>query len=122
YFNLDSIRVTRTGSTPSPDPQIPSDTANRTFFCTFSSSPTECGFSVQQKTSGRATIVNGTGRDGSTAVRLHTEPGDTNVAGSGSNERNDLSLGTSRTDCSEGKEQWWAHSVLFPNDYTGDSS
>jgi hypothetical protein len=57
-------------------------------------------------------------RDGKRSVRLHTEPGDTDVAGSGANgERNDLRLASIATDCFEGQEQWWAHSVLFPNDY-----
>jgi len=54
---------------------------------------------------------------GVTAVRLHTEPGDNNVNGSGAHERNDLILNQSRSDGYEGREQWWAHSVLFPDDY-----
>jgi hypothetical protein len=54
---------------------------------------------------------------GVNAVRLHTEPGDNNVNGSGTHERNDLILNQSLTDGYEGKEQWWAHSVLFPDDY-----
>ncbi|HEX9450095.1 MAG TPA: fibronectin type III domain-containing protein, partial [Burkholderiales bacterium] len=43
--------------------------------CTFATSPTDCGFQVQEKVTGRATVVS-LGRDGGTAVRLHTEPGD----------------------------------------------
>src|SRR5258706_588246 len=50
-------------------------------------------------------------------VRLHTRPGDSNVAGSGRAERNDLALSQGTTDCYEGREQWWAHSILFPDDY-----
>jgi hypothetical protein len=57
------------------------------------------------------------GRDGSTAVRLRTEPGDSNVFGSGDSERTDLSLSQGQTDCSQGKEAWWGHSVMFPSDY-----
>ena len=50
-------------------------------------------------------------------VRLHTRPGDSDVAGSGDAERNDLTLSQAATDCYEGREQWWAHSILFPDDY-----
>jgi hypothetical protein len=84
--------------------------------CTFANSPTDCGFAEQAKVAGRASIVN-IGRVGPTAVRLHTEPGDNNVAGSGINERDDLTLSQLATGCSEGVEQWWAHSILFPDDY-----
>ena len=86
-----------------------------TFQCAFSNSPTECGFGEQGK-SRRATLVN-TARDGATAVRLHTEPGDSGVSGSGSSERNDLALSPGETECDEGREQWWAHSIRFPSDY-----
>jgi hypothetical protein len=88
----------------------------QTFFCTFANSPTDCGFQVQEKVPGRATIVN-IGRDGGTALRLHTEPGDDNVAGSGTNERDDLTLSVPETDGYQGREQWWAHSILFPSDF-----
>jgi hypothetical protein len=116
YFNLNSIRISETapssnpGSNPSPQPSA------REFFCTFQSSPGECGFGVQAKDGSRVSIVSG-GRDGSTAVRLRTMPGDSNVFGSGSSERADLSLSQGSTDCAQGKEAWWAHSVMFPSDY-----
>jgi polysaccharide lyase-like protein len=87
------------------------------FFCTFANSPTECGFEEQAKTRGRATIVN-IGRDGGTAVRLHTEPGDNNIEGSQGMERNDLWLSQAETGCYEGREQVWEHSILFPSDFT----
>jgi hypothetical protein len=86
------------------------------FFCSFEESPTDCGFHEQAKVKGRATLVD-IARDGSKAVRLHTEPGDSNVSGSGARERNDLRLSQSATDCYEGREHWWAHSILFPDDY-----
>jgi hypothetical protein len=86
------------------------------FSCSFATSPGECGFFEQGKVPGRASIVN-IGRDGGTGVRLRTEPGDSNVNGSGAWERNDLALSQAQTDCYEGREQWWAHSVLFPDDY-----
>lgn len=69
---------------------------------------------VEQKAPGRAVVVN-VGRDGGTGLRLHTEPGDNNVAGSGTNERNDVAL--QYTDGVQGREHWWAHSILFPDDY-----
>jgi hypothetical protein len=40
-----------------------------------------------------------------------------NVAGSLEAERNDLALSQKATDCYEGREHWWAHSILFPDDY-----
>ena len=113
YFNLNQLRLTAaSGSSativaPSSPPQ---------FFCTFGSAATDCGFREQAKVPGRATVVSG-GRDGSTAVRLHTEPGDNTVNGSGTWERNDLSLGISSSYCNQGQEEWWAHSVLFPSDF-----
>ncbi|MBC7773637.1 MAG: heparin lyase I family protein [Pyrinomonadaceae bacterium] len=69
---------------------------------------------VEQKAPGRATVVN-VGRDGGTALRLHTEPGDTNVAGGGTNERNDVAL--QYAEGVRGRTQWWAHSILFPDDF-----
>src|SRR6266850_4157073 len=65
--------------------------STRTFSCTFSSSPADCGFFEESKVAGRATILS-SGRDGGRAVRLHSEPGDSNVSGSGVNERDDISL------------------------------
>ena len=84
------------------------------FFCDFSGSYRDCEFSEQAKVAGRATMVTVAGVN---AVRLHTESGDNNVAGSGDHERNDLTSSQATTDGYEGREHWWAHSVLFPNDY-----
>ncbi len=70
---------------------------------------------VEQKVPGRAVVVN-VGRDGGSGLRLHTEPGDSDVSGSGTNERNDVAL-TQFTDGVQGREQWWAHSILFPADF-----
>jgi hypothetical protein len=111
YFDLNSVRVVAPGgSTGSADPGAVN------FLCSFVNLPTDCGFSEQGKVSGRASIVS-IGRDGATAVRLHTEPGDNYVAGSGDAERNDLTTSQANTDGYEGREHWWAHSVLFPSDY-----
>ena len=121
YFNLNSIRITEsgpasnTGSNPAPQ------TGDRQFFCTFTSSPGECGFGIQAKSDNRVSIVSG-GRDGSTAVRLRTLSGDSDIFGSGSSERADLSLSQGSTDCSQGKEAWWAHSVMFPSDYVSPTN
>ncbi|HKW36345.1 MAG TPA: heparin lyase I family protein [Burkholderiales bacterium] len=116
------------GARPGASPPAPPRAA--TFFCSFASSPSDCGFTEQAKAPGRANVVavglaGGAagraglriGRDGPTSVRLHTEPGDSNVAGSLENERDDLALSQAATDCYEGREQWWAHSILFPDDY-----
>src|ERR1041385_429890 len=90
--------------------------ADAGYFCSFETSPMDCGFKEQAKVPGRASLVD-IARDGSKAVRLYTEPGDNGVRGSGTWERNDLTLDQARTGCYEGAEQWWAHSVLFPGDY-----
>jgi hypothetical protein len=89
--------------------------AGATFFCTFDTSPTDCGFQEQGRVQ-RASLI-GIGRDGGTAVRLRTEPGDNNVSGSGDMERNDLLLSQAESDVYEGREAWWAHSMMFPNDF-----
>jgi hypothetical protein len=90
------------------------------FFCSFENSPTECGFREQAKVPGRATLVN-FGRHGGSAVRLHTEPDDTEVSGSRQWTRNDLTLRRSASYCNQGQEEWWAHSILFPDDYVASS-
>jgi len=96
---------------------LPATTAAQTTFaCSFKNSPTDCGFREQSVRGGRASITS-TARDGGTSVRLHTEPGDANIAGSGNYERDDLSLGVEATGCAESVEQWWAHSLYFPDDY-----
>jgi hypothetical protein len=84
------------------------------FSCSFERSWTGCGFHEQAKAPGRFSLVEVAGRKG---VRLLTQPGDSGVAGSGPAERSDLALSREATDCSEGREQWWAHSILFPDDY-----
>lgn len=63
--------------------------------------------------SGRIALVNVGGRN---AVRLETRPGDNLYAGPDV-ERCDLLLPQEHTDGYEGREQWWAHSVWFPNDF-----
>ncbi len=102
-------------TTPGAPPPTPSP-GQVLFSCTFLTAPTDCGFSVQQKVPGRATTAS-FGRNGGRAARLLTQPGDNNVAGSGANERTDLALSQQATDGYQGREHWWAHSILFPGDY-----
>ena len=64
----------------------------------------------------RSTLVE-TSRSGTRGVRLHTEPGDSGVRGSGHWERDDLMKAPDPSYCNEGQEEWWAISVLFPSDF-----
>ena len=111
-FGLNQIRI----STPGSNPASASSSGSVKFFCTFPNSATDCGFREQAKVLGRAHLIS-TARDGSTGVRLLTKIGDSNVSGSGSHERNDLTTSQTQTDCYEGREQWWAHSTLFPSNF-----
>lgn len=73
---------------------------------------------VQAKEPGRVSVVPSPGRRDQKALRLQVLPGDTNVAGSGPGaDRADAMIGSSLTDAVEGREQWWAWSTYFPNDY-----
>src|SRR5690242_1142113 len=51
------------------------------------------------------------------SLRLHTEPGDDQVHGSGTWERDDVGKAPDASYCNEGQEEWWAVSVMFPSDY-----
>ncbi len=104
-----------------PEPLPAPELCQQVFFCDFEMSPTECGFHEQAKSPPRASIVD-VGRSGARSVRLHTQPGDRNVAGSGSAERNDLTLSQEATGCYAGAEQVWEHSILFPDDFTAPSN
>ncbi len=84
--------------------------------CEFVNSATDCGFSLQAAAANRATNA-GPGVDVPTGAVLTTLPGDSNIAGSGTNERTDLSLAPSPSYCNQGQEEWWAHSVMFPPSY-----
>jgi hypothetical protein len=78
-----------------------------------------CGMTEQSKIepAHRSTFTTQS-RTGGKAIKLTTQVGDNNVHGSGSWERVDLSLDPSSSYCNQGQEEWWAHSVLFPSDYT----
>ena len=132
YFNLNSVNVVAASSptpvpvpTPVPTPvpaptPVPIPTAGVSWSCDFENE--YCGFLEQSKLgdappSARRSSLVAPSRSGKLAVRLHTEPGDNNVHGSGTWERDDLSYGPSSAYCNQGQEEWWAHSVLFPDDY-----
>src|SRR5947208_2336442 len=89
---------------------------NAVWSCEFTNSPTDCGLYFRAAASTRAALV-GPGRDGPTGVQLTTQPGDINIAGSGSNERADLTRSPSSTYCNQGQDEWWAHSLMFPPGY-----
>lgn len=75
-------------------------------------------WTVQAKDLSRASVVPSPGRAGQAAMRLEVMPGDTDVAGSGSNaDRTDAMIPASVTDAAEGRDQWWSWSTYFPADY-----
>ncbi len=122
YFDLDNI-VTLATAPPAPAQPPPTQsfqTSAADFACVFNALPA-CGFVEQGKVSGRASLTT-LSRAGGLALRLHTEPGDTDVVYSGAMERDDVYLarpGTADPEMyGEGVEQWWAHSILFPDDFT----
>lgn len=91
------------------------------YACDFENS--YCDFNEQSKIgdappSARRSSLVSSSRNGSTALRLHTEPGDNSVHGSGAWERNDLQKSPDSSYCNEGQDEWWAVSVLFPSDYS----
>src|SRR6266446_2380707 len=99
-----------------PPPASAQISPNATWSCEFTNSPADWGFYLQAFASSRGTIVS-PGRDGSTAAELTTQPGDSNLFGSGTAERADVDLGTSATYCNQGQDEWWAHSLMFPQSY-----
>lgn len=90
--------------------------ANAAWSCTFPTSSLDCALSLQAAAPDRASLVTDA-RDGSNAVKLTTQPGDVDLFGSGTAERADLELSPSGSYCNQGQEEWWAHSLMFPNDY-----
>jgi len=100
---------------PDPDPNPPTDVP--IVRADFETSPTENGlFSLQAANPDRATIISG-GREGSNCVRLRTSGSDTNLNNSGQMERCDLQLSQFNSDGYEGRENWYAHSVMFGSDW-----
>src|SRR2546430_13373371 len=80
----------------SPQPAHAQISPNAVWSCEFTNSPTDCGLYLEAAASTRATLV-GPGRDGPTAVPLTTQPGDINIAGSGSHEAAALGVAPTST-------------------------
>src|SRR5947207_21274 len=99
-----------------PPPASAQISSTAIWSCEFVNSATDCGFNLQAFASNRATVVS-PGRDGSTAAELTTQPGDSNLFGSGTAERADVDLGISAAFCNQGQDEWWAHSLMFPQNY-----
>ena len=118
YFDLDLIAI-QARATAAAASAPPPQSLGVGFACMFNSLPA-CGFVEQAKVPGRAQLTT-ISRDGGTALRLHTEPGDSDVVYSGAEERDDVYLakpGTADPEVyGEGVEQWWSHSILFPDDF-----
>jgi hypothetical protein len=83
-----------------------------------------CDFLEQSKlgewtppATGRRSSIVDIARSGARGVRLHTEPGDSQVRGSDHWERDDLMKPPDPSYCNEGQEEWWAVSVMFPADF-----
>src|SRR5437764_13080471 len=89
---------------PPPPASATQISPNASWSCEFVNSPTDCGFNLQAFASNRATVVN-PGRDGSTAAELTTQPGDSNLFGSGTAERADVDLGISATCWNQGQDE-----------------
>src|SRR5690349_19858373 len=68
-----------TSASTAPAPGI---SPNALWSCDFPQAPTDCGLNEQTAEPDRATIVS-PGRDGPHAVQLTTQPGDSNIDGSG---------------------------------------
>ncbi len=96
FFDLNSIRIAAPAAPPPPPPPPPPNPSLVDFACSFVGLP-DCGLEEQSKVPGRATLTS-IAREGATGIRLHTEPGDNNVASSGEMERNDLWLSQAASD------------------------
>jgi hypothetical protein len=143
FFNLNTISVLASAGTltPPPTPAPPAQTQTPTPTPTSTPTPTPapaplpaapagsvkwscdfenttCGMGEHSKTepTPRSTYV-ANARTGSRGISLNTRPGDNNVHGSGDWERNDLILGASSEYCNQGQTEWWAHSVMFPDNF-----
>jgi hypothetical protein len=79
-----------------------------------------CDFHEQSKVAasgGRRSAFVQLSTSGSIGIKLTTQSGDDQVNGSGTWERNDLAKPPHASYCNPGQEEWWAFSILFPNDY-----
>jgi hypothetical protein len=78
---------------------------------------------VQEKAPDRATVVSNSSLPGGYMARFEVDPGDNNVAGSGSNgERTEALTSTASTGAYPGTEQWWAWSTYWDPSFTSTTS
>src|SRR2546429_8784970 len=96
----------------SPQPAHAQISPNAVWSCEFTNSPTDCGLYLEAAASTRAALV-GPGRDGPTAVPLTTQPGDINIAGSGSEEGARLGVARTPAHCNQGQGGGGGASRLF---------
>ena len=92
--------------------------AAASYACDFEN--TYCDFNEQSKlesTGGQRSTIVASAASGIRGVKLTTLVGDNNIHGSGTWERNDLSKPPAADYCNAGQEEWWAFSVMFPEDY-----
>ena len=113
------IKRLRQASQPPAPPDRDETIEGADMVHSFETSPTEGGkYAIQAKAPGRVSLVN-VARHGAKGVRLFAENGDVNISGSGSGKRCDLRLSVEHSgDIREGVEQWWAHSIFLPDDFT----
>lgn len=96
--------------------------AGERLFHGFEATPTEGGFyGIQSKDrdrggDGRVTLVP-RARQGSSALKLTTFPGDSGVHGSNHWERTDVAAGPDQVGGKAGLSWWWANSFLLPEDF-----
>ena len=100
--------------------QAQSIPATASYSCDFESG--HCDFVEQSKhgdapPAARRSSLVPTARSGARGLRLHTQPGDSNVRGSDHWERNDVMKPPDAHYCNEGQEEWWSISVMFPPDF-----
>jgi hypothetical protein len=88
------------------------------FLHSFEDSITENGaYHLQGAGPDRITLIDAPVRHGSRAIRFITSGRDTRIHGSGAWERSELRMDTRLSDGDEGRENWWAHSTYFPDDF-----
>ena len=98
-----------------PGSNIP---ATASYSCDFEN--TYCDFHEQSKvasTGGHRSSIVASAASGTRGVKLTTLVGDSAVNGSGTWERNDLMKPKDASYCQPGQEEWWAFSIMFPDDY-----
>ena len=100
------------------DPNRASCSPKAEFLHSFEDSITENGaYNMQRAGSDRIRLIETPVRHGRKAIRFITSGNDVRINGSGNWERSELRMDTRLSDGLQGKEQWWAHSTYFPEDF-----